>query len=155
MADKDTALLLSRIDDLAGRLASQKSVSDIAESIGRLASQKAVIEPLNEIRESLTKITAEVKGMRAELVEVRESNEKAMRKLREEILEAIDEIEPGDGDDGETLAFLKTQVEEVKSIAKVVLGDDTTLEAIRTKFRGFLSGGKNGGKAIPAGGRDE
>ena len=149
MAGKDDGLILSRLDDLAGRLATAKSLGDAQETLGRVATQKQVIES----GETMTKILAEVKGLRSEMAELRESQEKGLRKLREEVMDAVEniEVEGGDGDP-ETLNFLKEQVGEFKSLAKAILGDDTTVEAIRSKVRnvlGFKGGG--GKKGLPSG----
>lgn len=137
--------VVSRIDDLGGRLATAKNLSDVQEAIGRCATAKQVIE----IQETQTKLAADVKGVRTEMADLRDFFEKAMRKLRDEIKEAIESVEPGDGDDGETLEFLKEQIGEFKGMAKAILGDDATIEVIRKKVRGWV-GGKDA-KKLPSG----
>lgn len=145
--------VLSRLDDMSGRLATAKNLGDVQEAIGRLATTKAVIE----LTELLTKALGEMKGLRAEMAELRESQEKALRKLREEVMEAIDSIPEAEGGENseETLAFMKEQVSELKMMAKALIGDDATVEVIRAKVRGFFGGGKGGGKTKPPAGDDE
>ena len=84
--------------------------------------------------------------------EFEEATTKGMKKLREEVLEAVEQVETDGGDDGETLAFMKEQLREFKDLAKAVIGDDVTLEVMRKKFRGFIGGTK---KNALAGGDDE
>ena len=145
--------VLSRLDDLSGRLATAKSLSDVQESVGRLATQKALVE----IQESQTKLAAEVKGLRDSLTtritELEEAMVKGMKKLREEVLEAVEQVETDGGDSEETLAFMKEQVGEFKTLAKALIGDDVTLEVMRGKFRSWIGGGKK--KNALAGGDDE
>lgn len=148
MANPSLESILSRLDDMGGRLATAKNLSDIQEAVGRLASAKQVIE----LQETLTKILTEQKAIRDRITELEESTTKSLKKLREEVIEAVDSVEVSDGDDPETLNFLKEQIGEAKMMAKAVLGDDVTLEAVRSKVRGWL-GGKDGKKKLA--GNDE
>lgn len=143
--------VLTRLDDMAGRLATAKNLSDVQEAIGRCATTKQLIE----IQESQTKIVADQKGLRTELAEFRESMDKAFRKLREEVIEAV-ESAPG-GDAEETTEAIEKTVEkyvgEAKGLFKWLVGDDPdTVAALRGRVRDWV--GKKGKKAL-TGGSDE
>lgn len=143
--------VLSRLDDLSGRLATAKNLSDVQEGVGRLATAKQVIE----LQETLTKILTEFKGLRERVGEIEESTTKAIKKLREEVMEAIETIPEGDGEET-TEAIEKTvqkYVEEGKGMLKFLIGDDPeTIAALRGRVRDWI--GKKGKKAL-GGGKDD
>ncbi len=140
--------VLSRLDDLSGRLPTAKAIGDIQEAVGRLATTKQVIE----LQETLTKIQADIKGVRNEMAELGERTDKSLRKLREEVLEAVENVEGPDGE--ETTEAIEKTVEkyvgEVKNLFKIIIGDDPeTIGALRGRVRDWV--GKKGKKAVGSG----
>ena len=150
MAEKVSAeSILSRLDDMSGRLATAKNLSDVQEAIGRLASAKSVIE----LQETLTKVLADQKGLRNEMAELRETQEKALRKLREEVLEAVENVEvEGDEESAETNKLIKESIGEVKGLLGHLFGDEEVIKAARGRIKNWIL--KDGKKKILGGGDD-
>lgn len=139
--------ILSRLDDMAGRLATAKNLSDIQEMVGRLASAKAVIE----LQETLTKILAEQKGLRDRMTELEESTAKGLKKLREEVIEAVENVETVESDDSEPPAWLKPLLPAIQE-RMGWLWDKDVGDALKGKIKGWIN---KGGKSKLAPGDDE
>lgn len=138
--------VLSRIDDLSGRLATAKTLGDVQETIGRLATTKAVID----LQETLTKLLAEIKGIRDRMVELEESTTKGLRKLREEVLEAVESVEAGEVDDSEPPEWIKPLLPAFQERLGWLFDKDVG-DALKGKIKGWIQ--SKGKKAL--GGDDE
>lgn len=139
MASGDVANVLARLDDLAGRLASAKSVADLQESIGRCATSKSVID----LQESMSKIQNDMRAMRTAFTETQEENAKLLKKLIAEVMEAVEGIEAGgEVDDTEPPEWAKPIVSKLQQgldFAFSMVGEKDVKDVIKGRVKSFLT----------------
>ena len=143
MAEKiDGGVLLEAIRDGHARLATEKQVAGLADAVKSMVAQ-------NE--ERWASVERRLKAIDAKMDEISETDRKTLLKLRDELTEAIENIEVSGGEGGdETSKMVKDGLDELKGFVKLIVGDDPkTLEAVRDRFRGWVKGGgKAAAKAI-------
>ena len=128
-------------------MATEKQVAALSDAVKSMQAQ-------NEERWS--SVERRLKALDAKVEEQCDTDRKSLIKIRDEILESIDSVEVPAGGGGssqeEAPRWVKDGIEEVKGLAKMIIGDDPkTIEAIRDRTRTWIKGSK---KAITGGGDD-
>lgn len=144
--ERDTAIL-SRLDDMSSRLASDKAIKDLSETFKSL---------LHEVLTKVDTQASQIKRLENLIIEGHEANRKDVKKLREE----LEEKEIGGGgeppDDSEPPKWVAELLGQAKALGKHVLGDDATVETIRGAVRGAIGKfGKAAKKGLGAAASDD
>lgn len=140
MADRPgVEQVLTRLNDLADRLVSNKRFDDLTELVQKLVDgNKKLLADNESLKADLVKAT---KTQTERSAELEDFIRKELKKLREETLEAVERVEVPEGLGDDAPKWVKEGIDEIKGLVKMIVGDDPkTLEAIRDRVRGFVKG---------------
>lgn len=134
MAERiDGAAILESIRDIAARLSTEKQVANLIDAVKGM-------QAANE--ERWQSVERRLKLLDTKIDEITEADRKQLGKVREEIIEAMENIDvtvEGGGSSDEIPKWVAELKEEGKGLFKFLVGDDPkTLDAVRGRVRGWI-----------------
>lgn len=131
----DGGVILETMRDLAARLATEKQVASLVDAVKSMQAQ-------NEERWS--SVERRFKALDTKIDEIAEADRKAAAKLRDELVEAINDIEVPEGGGGsdEPPAWAVPLLSEIKDLfgfGKTLLGEKDVRDTLKRKVVKFLT----------------
>lgn len=148
--EKGVEQVLSRLNDLGDRLVSNKRFDDLTELVQKLVdANKKLANDLEGARAEVTKAT---KTQTERSAELEDFVRKEIKKLRDEMIDLVENLDTGDGDSDEPPKWLMPLLGEIGPAfadLRGVLQDKDVRDAVKGKLVGWVKGAKN--KKLPAG----
>ena len=150
MADRPgVEQVLTRLNDLADRLVSNKRFDDLTELVQKLVdANKKLLSDNETLRGELVKST---KATTERATELEDFIRKEIKKLREEMVEAVENAGGGEIDDTEPPAWIKAMLPGMQERLGWLF-DKEVADAVKGKMKGWI---QNKGKKVLGGGDDE